>query len=151
MWSFAIIFEGTHPHQDASGNVYPAGSPEHALAGKPIAGGWRGAVWIVRGDLEFFGNSLKLEHFASLSPCFCARPIASRMGCLGPTHVLQPLGEQQFGPRIYFFDVFGARPRQVLLSPPVPARLRSCSDRSAHVRCVHRSTGILSFGHAPDT
>jgi hypothetical protein len=69
-WSFEAVFHGVHPARDSSGNEWTAGSVERNLAGKPLAGGWRGVLWILRGNLEYFANSLGLERFASNSPCF---------------------------------------------------------------------------------
>jgi hypothetical protein len=41
--------------------------------GDMLAGGWRGVVWVLRGDLEYFANTLHLDHFGSLSPCFLCK------------------------------------------------------------------------------
>jgi hypothetical protein len=72
-WSFNALFEGTHPSTNSSGEPWPPHSPEAERAGKPLAGGRRGVLWALRGDLEYFSNSLHLEHFASGHPCFLCR------------------------------------------------------------------------------
>ncbi len=69
----AAVFHGEHPTRDSEGRAWADGSVEKELAGQPLAGGWRGVVWIIRGDLEWFANSLGLEHFSSLNPCFLCR------------------------------------------------------------------------------
>ena len=73
IWSFEALFAGTHPSTDSSGADFPVGSPERARAGQALAGGFRGVLWVLRGDLDFFSNSLGLEHFHSNTPCFLCR------------------------------------------------------------------------------
>ena len=73
IWSFQILFDGKWPQADADGIAYQPGTPEFAKAGTPLAGGYRGTLFIMRGDLEYFSNTLGLEHFGSLSPCFLCR------------------------------------------------------------------------------
>ena len=58
--SFEILYSG----------VFPAG---HAKAGQFIAGGYRFIIFIIKGDLEWIANTLRLEHFGSLTPCFVCR------------------------------------------------------------------------------
>lgn len=73
VWSFKTIFTGLHPICDSSGVPFPQGSPQQARAGQPLAGGFRGVLWTIRGDLDFFANALHLEHFHSNRPCFLCK------------------------------------------------------------------------------
>ena len=68
-WSFLWLEKGLWPRTDVHGIAYPAGSEGARLAGKPLAGGWRGTLFLVIGDLEYMSKFLKLENFNSLSPC----------------------------------------------------------------------------------
>lgn len=68
-WSFRALFLGKHPSTDPAGNPWPPNSREAQLAGTPLAGGLRGVVLVIRGDLEYFSNTLHLEHFSSAEPC----------------------------------------------------------------------------------
>ena len=49
---------------------YPPGSPEHARANTPLAGGFFAVLWGLLGDLEYFHVILKLPHFARVEN-FC--------------------------------------------------------------------------------
>lgn len=73
MWSLRALYDGVHPATDAKGAPWPPLSQEAARAGKPLAGGYRGVVWLLKGDLEYFANSLHLNHYASRSPCFLCK------------------------------------------------------------------------------
>ena len=39
------------------------------MANQPLAGGYFGVIYALKGDLEYFTKSLKLRHFNSLDMC----------------------------------------------------------------------------------
>ena len=71
-WSFEALAAGQWPERDAWGRSYTEhfpGSLNAARAGTQLAGGYCGVVWVIRGDLDYFANSLRLRHHHSLRPC----------------------------------------------------------------------------------
>ena len=46
------------------------GSPFFANKGKPLENGYKGVVWAVMGDADFFALALGLPHWASKRPCY---------------------------------------------------------------------------------
>jgi hypothetical protein len=72
VWSFHWLMLGLWPAADPDGVQYEPGTREYKLHHdvKYLAGGWRGVLWCLKGDLEYFANSLHLEHFGSHTPCF---------------------------------------------------------------------------------
>lgn len=71
-WSFKWLMLGLWPDADADGAVFQKGSVGWRLhhKQKQLANGWRGVLWCLKGDLEYFALSLGLEHFSSNKPCF---------------------------------------------------------------------------------
>ena len=69
-WSFLWMERGVYPTTDANGAAFPPDSDGHKMAGKPLAEGWRGTLFLLLGDLEYVAKFLRLEHFGSLKPCF---------------------------------------------------------------------------------
>ena len=73
---------GEHAATDHRGNDWPDGSPQSVLAGTPLCEGKvRVVIFLITGDLEYFGNELWYPHFNSNKPCwFCpvARPTSSQ-------------------------------------------------------------------------
>jgi len=55
-WSFEALYRGTWPSHDHDGQVL-----HDAKAGQPLAGGYYGVLWALRGDLDYFQNTLNLE------------------------------------------------------------------------------------------
>jgi hypothetical protein len=72
VWSFKWMMLGLWPDVDANGKPYPRGSLgwDRHHRQKWLAGGWKGVLWCLKGDLEYFALSLGLEHFSSKTPCF---------------------------------------------------------------------------------
>ena len=68
-WSFSALLNGLHPSHDSDGRPLKKGSPFFANKGKPLANGYRGVVWAVMGDADFFALALGLPHWASKKPC----------------------------------------------------------------------------------
>ena len=52
---------------------WPNGSRNARLAGKPLAGGYRGCLWSLIGDLDYLVSILKLPNFNSARPCSLCR------------------------------------------------------------------------------
>jgi len=74
-WSFIAAFKGLHPDADHNGKPFEEGSYRSKVAGKRLDPIHKTMLMIytVSGDMEFFANDLKLNHFASTYPCFkCA-------------------------------------------------------------------------------
>ena len=64
--SLRALFDGTWPHIGMNGAPDPRG-------GQPLAGGFRGILYAVRGDLEWMSKHYELNHPASNLPCsLCA-------------------------------------------------------------------------------
>ena len=69
-WSFAALLDGRWPTHDSSNKPLKKGDAGYELRGKPLANGFKGVIWCVMGDAEFYANSLHLAHWASKEPCF---------------------------------------------------------------------------------
>ena len=54
VWSLEALYEGKWPATDHRGVPYPANSAEGLIAGQDLAGGYRGLLWMIKGDLKFF-------------------------------------------------------------------------------------------------
>jgi hypothetical protein len=67
-WSLRALYEGKWPTMDVHGRPI-----RDARAGTPLAGGFRGVLWVVRGDLELMNQKLGLENYNSNTPCACCR------------------------------------------------------------------------------
>ena len=72
-WSFSWLERGLWPDRNADGNMYAEGTPEQKRALTTLAGGWRGILWIIKGDLEFFVNSLGLDSYSGHDICFLCK------------------------------------------------------------------------------
>ena len=71
-WSFGVLASGVWPHEDAHGCKYSEFAPyslDAARAGTPLAKGFRAVLFVIRGDLDYFANCLKLNHHTSNRPC----------------------------------------------------------------------------------
>jgi hypothetical protein len=53
-WSLHWLYEGLWPRVDFRGEPWPANSADAIIAGEPLAGGLRCALWSIKGDLDFF-------------------------------------------------------------------------------------------------
>ena len=42
---------------------YAPGTKEHTLAGQPLAGGWKGILFCLIGDLDYYANVMKLANY----------------------------------------------------------------------------------------
>lgn len=56
---------------------YSRGTPAREKAGKPLAGGWKGCLFFLIGDLDYFGKVLKLNMHNKSSDfcCLCKATI----------------------------------------------------------------------------
>jgi hypothetical protein len=71
VWSFKALLAGVHPTRDPDNKPFAKGSPYFPLQGQPLApGGFRGVLWSIQGDHEFFSNVLKLPHWNNYMPCW---------------------------------------------------------------------------------
>ena len=62
---------GVWPEADAFGKLYRDFAPlsaDAARAGSLLAGGYGACLFVIRGDLDYFANSLGLRHHTSLKP-----------------------------------------------------------------------------------
>lgn len=72
-WSFYWLFLGQWPRRDHKEQPYPPGSPEAQKAGSPLAGGFFGVLWCIKGDLEHMTKVFGLPRWDSQNPCaLCA-------------------------------------------------------------------------------
>ena len=63
VWSFNALQKGRHPELDPDGNPLEKDSPFFLVKGTQLApGGFRGVLWSIQGDHEFFSNVLQLPH-----------------------------------------------------------------------------------------
>ena len=69
-WSFAALEKGYHPTHDPEGKALKKDSPFFLEKGEPLAKGYRGILWNIQGDHDFFSNALHLPHWASHFPCW---------------------------------------------------------------------------------
>jgi hypothetical protein len=71
-WSFAALWEGRWPHLDAEGNRIHG--PNAHRAGDYLADGFFGVLYVLRGDLEWAWERLKLCNYRAVAAgpcCFC--------------------------------------------------------------------------------
>ena len=68
-WSLLILQGGKFPQLDSQGRRFDEGTDSFLKKGQMFAGGLIGIVFVVRGDLDWLANSLRLEHTASRFPC----------------------------------------------------------------------------------
>lgn len=78
-WSLYWLFLGVWPRRDHNEAPYPAGSPEAARAGAPLANGYFGVLWCIKGDLEHMHKVYRLPRWDSPNPCgLCAANTSDR-------------------------------------------------------------------------
>jgi hypothetical protein len=68
-WSLDWLYRGVFPNCDAWGTIYAANSTEGLRAMTPLAGGYFGVLWVIRGDLDWYNKTLRLNHYGSNHPC----------------------------------------------------------------------------------
>ena len=67
-WSLRSLWRGTWPTVDSDGKRI-----RDSKAGTLLAGGYYCILWCIKGDLEYFSKTLKLEHSSSRTPCIKCR------------------------------------------------------------------------------
>lgn len=88
-WSFEALLKGCHPTKDSDGVPLKKGSPFFSLQGQALTPGrFRGALWSIQGDNEFFSNVLGLPHWSSHAPCWECD--ATHLGGAKPYKILDP-------------------------------------------------------------
>lgn len=71
VWSLKALLTGKHPVNDPEGNPIQEPSPFFLAKGKPLTSqGYRGAIWSIQGDHDFFSNVLLLPHWNNSHPCW---------------------------------------------------------------------------------
>ena len=71
VWSFTALAKGIHPVLDPDDKPFSESFVFATLAGQPLTkGGFKGVLWSIQGDHEFFSNVLGLPHWTNLSPCW---------------------------------------------------------------------------------
>ena len=71
-WSFLALYEGTWPLTQWNGRPWPAGSFQARKAGSPLAGGYFGVLWALKGDLDYFFSCMDMPNPGCNEPCiFC--------------------------------------------------------------------------------
>ena len=68
-WSLDWLWRGQWPDRDCQGRMFARSSAEGQRALSPLAGGYFGTLWVLRGDLEYYGKVLGLNWYSSLKPC----------------------------------------------------------------------------------
>jgi len=69
-WSFDCMFTGKFPHTNHQGKLYPKGSQEAKIAGSWLAGGFRGILFNITGDLDYLCSVLQLPRWSKHdNPC----------------------------------------------------------------------------------
>lgn len=71
--SLKALHNGRFPEKDANGNEFPNKSFQKMQAGKLLAGGWTAVFIMMRGDLDYLCNELRLTHYGSALPCGLCR------------------------------------------------------------------------------
>ena len=70
MWSFDHLFRGVHPETPfGKDEGFLVGSAEAELAGKPLADGLCGVIWLLKGDLDHFTKNYFMSGPMPLVPC----------------------------------------------------------------------------------
>jgi len=71
VWSFTSLLAGVHPALDPDGKNLEEGSVFYPMRGQPLtSAGFRGSLWSIQGDHDFFSNVLKLPHWQNEQPCW---------------------------------------------------------------------------------
>ncbi|CAK9001312.1 Uncharacterized protein SCF082_LOCUS6872, partial [Durusdinium trenchii] len=64
-WSFKAMLAGTWPDRDWNDKLYHPDSELGSKANQPLAGQFYGCLIAIKGDLEFYNQSLGLPRLAS--------------------------------------------------------------------------------------
>ena len=68
-WSLLFLYLGIWPLVDHEGSAWPDGSPEAVLAGTLLAGGYRGVLWLLKGDFDHFAKNMKCQSYRANLMC----------------------------------------------------------------------------------
>lgn len=136
-WSFTALASGVHPSNDHLGNPWSAADPRSALAGREIAGGFRGALVEFRGDWKWQCQVFQLPAWGAVHCCHqCAagrrRPWLYTDVRDRPSWRLRPLTNELF-----------VRARQ---GPNQCPLMRAPGFHMAMIRCCSMHTINLGFG-----
>ena len=71
-WSLKWLALGQWPDEDADGVKYVRGVPGYRKRNQPLAGGYFGVLYVIRGDLEWYAKYFDFPRWNSRCPCaFC--------------------------------------------------------------------------------
>ena len=71
VWSFKALLAGFHPSLGPNEEPLEPNSLMHSLKGQPLSPGrFKGVLWCIQGDHEFFSNVLHLPHWNNDMPCW---------------------------------------------------------------------------------
>ena len=74
-WSLTMLWSGKFPELDVRGEPWDVTSPYASCGGHELCPGHAlfGAIWVIKGDMDWLSNSLNLEHSASHQMCVWCR------------------------------------------------------------------------------
>ena len=68
LWDLTTLRAGSFPHRDWEGRAFTKGL-HYERRGSAVAGGLLGVIWVVKGDMEWLQNELKLEGASCVHIC----------------------------------------------------------------------------------
>ena len=71
-WPMYWLCVGQWPTRDEYGNAIEVGA-SGKKPGTPLAGGFYGQLWCIKGDLDHMAKAWGLRHYGSAQPCICCR------------------------------------------------------------------------------
>lgn len=72
-WSLLWLFRGVWPETDVNGAPFDKHSPEGKRAGQQLAGGFRGVLWAIKGDLDHMSKAFGFPYANQAGPCGLCR------------------------------------------------------------------------------
>ena len=140
-WSFTCLFHGTWPAADHLGQPYAAGSLEAARAGCQLAGGYRGILFGILGDLDYLASTLGLPRWNKKNDfCCLCKPLGGlpwedfRLGAC------EWVDQQWLVPS---WRIWPQKPKNALFSVPGVTALNVCYD---YMHCKFLGTDQVLFG-----
>ena len=68
-WSFIALAEGKWPMLNWDGRPFDPTSQDFIKKGQPLAQGFSAVLFVIKADIDFLANNLKLNHASSNQPC----------------------------------------------------------------------------------